>query len=186
MDVMLENYLRRFEANQERTIKLLEGIGAELVLQRKIPTEPVRMTDEQAYRLKCQTTGQHPADEVYKNGFNDGQAEGMPEALKAERERVLDELCEWLRYNNPISTYHHIKNNMRSEPYRSRPLSEEHIWMTPEEEEKRIRKSEMERVLDEFKWMRPMCFGRHDATCDTRCAWVVRKQCIESLRSEQP
>ena len=47
MDVMLENYLRRFEANQERTIKLLEGIGAELVLQRKIPTEPVRMTDEQ-------------------------------------------------------------------------------------------------------------------------------------------
>ena len=39
MDVMLENYLRRFEANQERTIKLLEGIGAELVLQRKPPTE---------------------------------------------------------------------------------------------------------------------------------------------------
>ena len=28
-------------------------------------------------------------EESYKNGFNDGQAEGLPEALKAERERVL-------------------------------------------------------------------------------------------------
>ena len=54
---------------------------------------------------------------------------------------------------------------------RSRPLSQE-------------LKKERERLLDEFKWMRPMCFGRHDATCDTRCAWVVRKRCIDSLRSE--
>ena len=28
-------------------------------------------------------------EESYRHGFNDGQAEGMPEALRAERERVL-------------------------------------------------------------------------------------------------
>ena len=33
---MLENYLRRMETNQEKTIKLLEGIGAELCLQREL------------------------------------------------------------------------------------------------------------------------------------------------------
>ena len=42
------------------------------------------------------------------------------------------------------------------------------------------------RHTHEFKWMKPACFGRHDASCDTRCAWVVRKRCVDSLRSEQP
>ena len=31
-------------------------------------------------------------EESYRNGFNDGQAEGMPTALKAEREKMLKEL----------------------------------------------------------------------------------------------
>ena len=31
-------------------------------------------------------------EESYKNGFNDGQAEGLPEALRAERERMFSEL----------------------------------------------------------------------------------------------
>jgi hypothetical protein len=44
------------------------------------------------------------------------------------------------------------------------------------------RKAEREQVLEEFKWMKPQCFGNHDACCDTKCAWVVRKRCIESLR----
>ena len=74
-------------------------------------------------------------EKAYRNGFNDGQAEGM-------------------------------------------------VWMTPEEEEKRIRKAERERVLDEFNWMKPMCFGRHEAVCDTRCAWVVRQRCIKLQRGE--
>jgi hypothetical protein len=39
-----------------------------------------------------------------------------------------------------------------------------------------------EKMMDEFKWMRPICFGKHDAICDTRCAWVVRQRCIESDR----
>jgi len=52
--------------------------------------------------------------------------------------------------------------------------------------DEKVRKAERERVLDEFKWMKPACFGRHDASCDTRCAWVVRKRCVDSLRSEQP
>ena len=34
-------------------------------------------------------------EESYKNGFNDGQAEGLPEALKAERERIV----KWLEDN---------------------------------------------------------------------------------------
>ena len=31
-------------------------------------------------------------ENAYKNGFNDGQAEGLPSALKAEREKMLKEL----------------------------------------------------------------------------------------------
>ena len=34
-------------------------------------------------------------EESYKNGFNDGQAEGLPSALKAEREKMLDSLSNW-------------------------------------------------------------------------------------------
>ena len=34
-------------------------------------------------------------EESYKNGFNDGQAEGMPEALKEERERVRPEVWQF-------------------------------------------------------------------------------------------
>jgi hypothetical protein len=39
-----------------------------------------------------------------------------------------------------------------------------------------------EQIMDEFKWMKPLCFGTHEPLCDTRCAWVVRKRCIESVR----
>jgi len=46
----------------------------------------------------------------------------------------------------------------------------------------KARKAEREQVLDEFKWMKPQCFGNHDACCDTKCAWVVRKRCVQSLR----
>jgi hypothetical protein len=45
--------------------------------------------------------------------------------------------------------------------------------------------AENKRVLDEFKWMKPLCFGRHEALCDTRCAWVVRSRCCQSLRIPQ-
>ena len=54
-------------------------------------------------------------EESYKNGFNDGQAEWMPEALKAERERVLDDYCKW---DNSHWTTHRIrkyKESLRSE-----------------------------------------------------------------------
>jgi len=47
-----------------------------------------------------------------------------------------------------------------------------------------VAKKERERVLDEFNWMKPMCFGRHEAVCDTRCAWVVRQRCVQSTRGE--
>jgi len=40
---------------------------------------------------------------AYRHGFNDGQAEGMPEALKAERERVLDKLLEWNEHDRSIT-----------------------------------------------------------------------------------
>jgi len=40
-----------------------------------------------------------------------------PDAMKAEeRERVLNEVCEWLSCNDPRTLYHHIKNNMRGKP----------------------------------------------------------------------
>jgi hypothetical protein len=42
----------------------------------------------------------------------------------------------------------------------------------------------IEELKKEFTWMRPMCFGRHEAICDTRCSWVVRKRCAESLRTQ--
>jgi len=62
------------------------------------------------------------------------------------------------------------------------------IWMTPEEEERRIRADEnckaREDVLAEFKWMKPMCFGKHEAICDTRCAWAVRERCSHPQHSE--
>jgi hypothetical protein len=45
--------------------------------------------------------------------------------------------------------------------------------------------AENKRVLDEFTWMRPLCFGKHEAICDTRCAWVVRQHCVNSLRQQQ-
>ena len=41
-----------------------------------------------------------------------------------------------------------------------------------------------EDVLYEFKWVRPMCFGSHEAICDTRCAWLIRKRCVKSLRQQ--
>jgi len=44
--------------------------------------------------------------------------------------------------------------------------------------------AKMATALGEFNWMKPMCFGRHDAICDTRCAWVVRKRCIQLKRGE--
>ena len=44
-------------------------------------------------------------------------------------------------------------------------------------------KAEREKAREEFKWMKPVCFGRHEAICDTRCAWAVRERCIESLRA---
>lgn len=44
--------------------------------------------------------------------------------------------------------------------------------------------TERERLLGEFKWMKPICFGNHEAICDTRCAWAVRERCIESQRSQ--
>jgi hypothetical protein len=42
-----------------------------------------------------------------------------------------------------------IKRNVLLSEIRSHPLSDEHVWMTPEEEEKKIRKDERERVLSE-------------------------------------
>jgi hypothetical protein len=50
MDVMLENYLRRMERNQEETIKLLKGISAELCLQRGIRSG--NLYDEEKYGEK--------------------------------------------------------------------------------------------------------------------------------------
>lgn len=51
MDVMLENYLRRMEANQEKIIKLLEGIGAELVLQRTMKPMNLSATIHESERV---------------------------------------------------------------------------------------------------------------------------------------
>ena len=48
MDVMLENYLRRMETNQEKTIKLLKGISDELCLQRNIRRS--KYDDEEKYQ----------------------------------------------------------------------------------------------------------------------------------------
>ncbi len=34
------------------------------------------------------------------------------------------------------------------------------------------------------EWIRPLCFGRHEAACDTRCPWGIRKRCV-AVRREQ-
>ena len=86
----------------------------------------IRLNESGIKRLQDEIRS-HPLasalEESYKNGFNDGQAEG----LEAKMETA---------------------------------------------------------ALDVFNWMKPLCFGRHEATCDTRCAWSVRKRCVKSLRSE--
>jgi hypothetical protein len=33
---------------------------------------------------------------------------------QSEREKVLDIICEWLRYNDPKGLYHYIKNELRA------------------------------------------------------------------------
>ena len=53
------------------------------------------------------------------------------------------------------------------------------------EHDAQVAKAAREQVLDEFKWMKPMCFGKHEAICDARCAWAVRERCYKSLRSQQ-
>jgi hypothetical protein len=57
----------------------------------------IRLNESGIKRLQDEIRSHPLASELesaYKNGFNDGQAEGMPEALKAERGRWLtqDEL----------------------------------------------------------------------------------------------
>ena len=58
-------------------------------------------------------------EESYKNGFNDGQAEGMPEALKAERERVLpnDEELKALKHVVCFAIQHHLFDAERADNY---------------------------------------------------------------------
>ena len=43
-------------------------------------------------------------EESYKNGFNDGQAEGMPTALKAERERINNEL-DYIKHTESLQDF---------------------------------------------------------------------------------
>ena len=52
-------------------------------------------------------------------------------------------------------------------------------WL--KERDAAIRKAERERIFSEL-WILPLCFGKHEAICDTRCPWGIRKRCIESLR----
>ena len=58
-------------------------------------------------------------EESYKNGFNDGQAEGLPEALKAERERMIKSILTWIRFDDGmirISAFKEYLESLRSEP----------------------------------------------------------------------
>ena len=57
--------------------------------------------------------------EAYRHGFNDGQAEGLPEALKAERERVLpnDEELKALKHVVCFAIQHHLFDAERADNY---------------------------------------------------------------------
>lgn len=35
---------------------------------------------------------------------------------------------------------------------------------------------------ESLDWMKPLCFGKHEAICDSRCKWEIRKRCIASIR----
>jgi len=54
-------------------------------------------------------------EESYKNGFNDGQAEGLPEALKADRERIMDIICKTDCDTKTIACKNCIVESLRSE-----------------------------------------------------------------------
>ena len=56
---------------------------------------------------------------AYRHGFNDGQAEGLPEALKAERERMIKSILTWIRFDDGmirISAFKEYLESLRSEP----------------------------------------------------------------------
>jgi len=86
-----------------------------------------------------------------------------------------DEICQHSRIYSPVQI-----QEAKTEAYESGFGDGYHAGKADEHRTATL--AAKEELKKEFTWMRPICFGKHEAICDTRCAWVVRQHCVNSLR----